>query len=514
MSLLATLLLGGSALAADPVISSGGDPRITLTRAAAASERPDTELRVVTFSDLASMHPAVIEGGGQVEECRAQPTTMGIVREAIDRAERALAYLEFDKAQAHLALGHGQLRCLSEPVDARDAARLYFLTGFVAASTQREGDARTAFRRALAFQPGFTWDDTYPPDGKNQLDALRAALDTERTELTVLPLTGRSGLWIDGKQATLTERGSVELPLGPHLVQVTTSRITSFWVDLRDDGDSAAAPAVADASPPAGDAAAGEAAESDTAASDTAASDTPPSDAVASDATDNDAAAAVTPDDYPTAGPLIGGGMGMPSERVQELTSRHMLIAPALVPVEAANWAADEAQRDELMLILSSMFDPDETVYFAASGEVIQHTVGTAEWTSLRVPTSLARAGGVNGRLVAGRSLFWGGAVATVGGVGVMGVSWLNANAATNRAKSTTDFPVYDLARTDYADAGSLMTVGRYLGLGGVVLTAAGVGLQFDNLPGILGGRKGTATASVTPTVGDQTVGLALSFQP
>ena len=64
--LFAFALSSSLALAADPVLAGGEDPRITLTRASAAAERPDTELRVLTFPELAGMHPAVVEGGGQV----------------------------------------------------------------------------------------------------------------------------------------------------------------------------------------------------------------------------------------------------------------------------------------------------------------------------------------------------------------------------------------------------------------------------------------------------------------
>ena len=508
--LLPLLLSQSLALAADPVVAAGDDPRVTLTRAAAATGRPAEELRAVTFPELASVHPAVIEGGGLVEECRGLPTTMGTVRDTLDRAERALAYLEFDKAQAHLALGHGQLRCLAEPADARDAAKLYFLTGFVAASTQREAEARTAFARTLAFNPSFTWDNTYPPDGQELLDGLRDAGASGRTELTVLPVSGRSDLWVDGKPAQLTDTGSVELDLGPHLIQVTTSEITSYWVDLRAD-EAEAAPAAATEATTAAAAAEGEAAADAEGGAAADAEGEAAADAEGEAAADAESGLAGA---YQSAGPLFGGAGGVPSERVQQLSTQHVLVAPALLPLDAAAWAMDDSKRDELMLMLASMMDPESLVYFSSGGELVQHTVGTPQWDALKVPTNLARAvSGPAGRHAAGRTLFWTGTAATAGGLGVMGVAWLQANSAVNRAKGTADFPVYDLARTDHTDAAGLMTIGRFVGLGGVVLTATGVGLQFDNLPGIFGGGKRgrTASATVVPVVDRQTVGLGVT---
>lgn len=471
------LVVALPAAAAIPVVSSGEDPRLVLTRAAAATERPPAELRAVTFPELAAGTPAVVEGGGTVEECRGQPSTMGTVRESIDRAERALAYLEFDKARAHLSLGHGQLRCLAEPVDARAAAQLYFLSGFVAASREEDEAAGVALGRALAFSPGFTWDDTYPPDGKELLDALREAGTPASTELMILPVTGRGDLWVDGRPTQTTALGAIELPLGPHLIQVATDRISSYWIDLR-------LPESADVGPQS---------------------------MSSNDASEGEGE---TPGSYPTAGPLFGGG-GMPSARARELAAKHLLVVPALLPLEAATWSVDEDKQDELMLIIASMMEPDSTVYFSASGEVVHHVVGRNTWERLEVPTNLARIGGPTGRLIAGKTLFWTGSTALVAGLGFMGVTWLQAREAANTAKATPSWDVFKTARTDYSGAAGRMTAARITSLAGLGLTGLGIGLQYDDLPNLFGGaRSRNASARFGPAPDGTGVGLTVSLSP
>ena len=91
--------------------------------------------------------------------------------DALDRAERAMSYMETDKAVAHIQVGVTALACLGAAVDADVASRLQFLRGYLAYDDGDELVARDAYTLAHTLKPGLVWDDYLPPDSKDLFDA-------------------------------------------------------------------------------------------------------------------------------------------------------------------------------------------------------------------------------------------------------------------------------------------------------------------------------------------------------
>ena len=109
---LIAFAFSGISYSATPVLHVGEDPQVLLAKSAAATKRPADDLKVLTIPELVRGKPAVLLGGGRVESCFGPPTTDFDVREAVGRVERALAYLEYEKAIAHIQVGEEAIRCL------------------------------------------------------------------------------------------------------------------------------------------------------------------------------------------------------------------------------------------------------------------------------------------------------------------------------------------------------------------------------------------------------------------
>ncbi len=240
MRALILLLLGWSlpSWAVDPVLHAGEDSRLLLARAAAAADRDSAELTAYTFLELGLGKPAVLLGGGRVESCRGFPTTDLAVRDALDRADRAMAYVEMEKARAHLQVGQDAVRCLSVPVDPRRAAQLAFLRGVLADSDGEADTARLAFEEAQVLQPGMGWDMNFPPDAKPLFDEVteaRAALEPISIRLVPVPDDGQ--VWLDGERVALTD-GKLSVTPGPHLIQMPGVQLITLYLQIRapDDG--------------------------------------------------------------------------------------------------------------------------------------------------------------------------------------------------------------------------------------------------------------------------------------
>ena len=153
------------------------------------------------------------------------------------------------------------------------------------------------------------------------------------------------------------------------------------------------------------------------------------------------------------------------------------LVVPGIVPVEAAAWVNDEALRPLLATLLGSMLDPGSLVYFSSGGEVWEHSVGTADWRAHRVPASFS--GAQTGRMVAGRSLAWGGAAVALAGSAVAGVSLFSGLAAEREGADATEWSAYEDARNQHETADDQLAVSRWIALGGAVLAGTGVGVML-----------------------------------
>ncbi len=202
-------LLVTAALAADRVLDLDGD---TDPAAVAQVLGAETAPQPITATDLAQ-RPARVLGGGQLTWCTGAPAGLDDLAQAMEEAEGAMAYMEFEKAATTLGSALGQLQCLADPVDPEVAARLFYLRGIVAHRSGFADQAAKAFGIALVFQPELTWDDAFPPKA---LSVFQQARDQAASQETVaIDLVPAGELTVDGR-ATST----LALVPGNHLLQL------------------------------------------------------------------------------------------------------------------------------------------------------------------------------------------------------------------------------------------------------------------------------------------------------
>ena len=224
-----------AALAAETVLYAG-DPSAAVEHVAADALLPVWELHPVRIADLLSdgTSPAVV-GGAQPPACTGGRTTNARVRDLLDIAEKKLVRLD-ESAGAQFELATAALGCLAEPAEASLAGRLFFLAGLQAQDAGRIEDARVAFARAQAFQPGLAWDEHFAPDGKALFDQVATAVVAAAPTATLLlgpGLTSTRRLGIDGHEVATARE--VSLAAGPHLVQTLDAPFTTFEVNVRPD---------------------------------------------------------------------------------------------------------------------------------------------------------------------------------------------------------------------------------------------------------------------------------------
>jgi hypothetical protein len=461
---LMALVFSGISYGATPVLHVGENPQILLAKSAAATTRPADELKVLTIQELVRGKPAVLLGGGRVESCFGPPTSDLNVREAVDRVERALAYLEYEKAMAHIQVGEEAIRCLSSPADAQRIARLYFLKGFVSFEEGEESVVQAAFDVALTIDPDLVWDEYFAPNAKPIFDDVGKQIEgRSNTTIGLLPAPASGHVWIDGRRVSVTD-GNITLSEGRHLVQVKGQNMRSHWVTVR-----------AEAAPPAPELSPVVESSEDTPVVES--SEDPPE----------------QPEATVTAAPVA-------------VQSGPRLIVPTALTSNAIKWSADPTKRADFDQILSVLYDPDTLVYFSVDGQIIAHPVGSEEWIDLKIPTGFAR-GGVAGRLVAGRSIMWTGAAATGGALILATSSWAQANSASRGADGSGGWMAYNREKIEYEGAADRMVIARWALLGGALLSGGGLALQYDNLP-FLKGKK--AQASLVPMAGPDGAGATI----
>ena len=93
--------------------------------------------------------------------------------------------------------------------------------------------------------------------------------------------------------------------------------------------------------------------------------------------------------------------------QAQGVTLSDFNCKTSLMPIEAALWVTEPAQRPMVDHVLASMYDPHTLTVFSASGAMYSHSVGTEEWEELRVPSgfpmTLVRGGTSRLQMTAGR---------------------------------------------------------------------------------------------------------------
>lgn len=219
-----------AAFALDTVVYGGGDPAPVLQKVAAASGTPVEGLRAVSVTELVSGRPPTLVGGGKLTVCSGTPASLASVRQSVDLAKGAIAYMEFGSARAALDAAIRDLGCIQEPVDGALASRAWYLLGIVTADDQAA--SRASFRQARLMTPDMVWDDNFSPAARGTFDAVATELKSgPLVQLSVIPEPPEGSLRVDGRPVK-TVGGRVGVTPGAHHVQFGTASVTTMTMDL------------------------------------------------------------------------------------------------------------------------------------------------------------------------------------------------------------------------------------------------------------------------------------------
>ena len=221
-----------AAIAADTVVYAGGDAALVVARVAALSGTSPSALRAVTVTDLVKGRPPALLGGGKLQSCGGGPSATASVRQSVDLAKGAIAYMEYGSARAALDVAIRDLGCLQEPIDPVLATRAWFLLGVVATASNDPATSRLAFRQARLFSPDMMWDDNFAPAARAVFDNVAAEMKTTpMVSLTVIPEPTDGTLRLDGRPVKVVG-GHVGVLPGSHQVQVGTGLLATMSVDI------------------------------------------------------------------------------------------------------------------------------------------------------------------------------------------------------------------------------------------------------------------------------------------
>ncbi len=216
--MLPLLSLLGTASAGGVVLHANEDPEMARARVAVAVGISPADLETSTLAAALDGLPPMLIGPGEVTACSGAFQTS--LAEALDAAEGAVMYMEYDTARATLATASASFTCLTEPLDPAQGARVWFLQGLVAHELGDKSAAWEAFRQARLIAPDLSWDENFSPTARPLFDGVGAELaNTPSSTLMVVPEPPVDAFWVNG-QATDTEQGRLPLVSGNHLVQI------------------------------------------------------------------------------------------------------------------------------------------------------------------------------------------------------------------------------------------------------------------------------------------------------
>ena len=228
--MLSSLLLALSlATAAEPLVHTG-PASDAIDRVSADGELETWELKPVLLPSLLPRSGAMALGANQPTPCPNPSLTNSELRNTVGLAEKQVLYhQEWEAARLGLELAAQALSCLTEPIEASLASRIFFLRAFVEVKTEHPEAAAEAYGRAVQFVPKLEWDERFPPKG---VELLAQAIEANESASTV-PLTLGPGLqraenfWVDGQPAT-PQNGALQLKPGLHLVQILQPQLVTL----------------------------------------------------------------------------------------------------------------------------------------------------------------------------------------------------------------------------------------------------------------------------------------------
>jgi len=222
----------GTAQAAEPVLYLGDNPNVAVAQVILATGKGAHEFAPVSVPQLLKDHEPSLLGMGTVETCMEAPTAMSDVSAPIDRAEKAIAYLDSEAGLSDLGAAAEKIACLGEPLVPEVAARLHVLRGVLFHFKGDKPAAWEEYSQAFGFDSEVQWDPNFPPESQKIFElASGEAASSERVTLTVVPGLSDGTLLVDGRPIPGTGR-SLDVQPGPHIVQVLSEPVLTLKVTV------------------------------------------------------------------------------------------------------------------------------------------------------------------------------------------------------------------------------------------------------------------------------------------
>ena len=221
-----SLLFISAALAGEVVLYANEDAGTALRRVGAAAKTDPLGLRALTLSEAVAGRPMVTSGAVAVTPCEGMPTRLQSVAESVEKAERAISYVELEAARVQLDAAVRTIGCLGEPLDRKLGARVYYLLAVTHHARENKQAAREAFARALELQPDLEWDAYFPPDAEPLMRQVRLSLTSKEVPVLLIPAATRALL--DGDTIEPNAQGHFAVNVGPHLIQFPDAKGTSL----------------------------------------------------------------------------------------------------------------------------------------------------------------------------------------------------------------------------------------------------------------------------------------------
>ncbi len=232
--LLFALLCPEAASAETIVLLGESDTDAVIYDIARATNRSLDDLLPTRWSTLRERGTPQMEGSGVILHCTASPASTREIDDLLSEAEGAQNYGQLAEALVLLRSAEERLGCLTEHLDPATAARIFFLTGVLAAKAETDGQAAyRSFLRALVFEPHLTWGDEFPSEwGQDWFDSARRSLEQgESAGLRLAVRPERGSLFVDGREISPRSQ-ALELRPGRHLLQTGINKVTTVWVEL------------------------------------------------------------------------------------------------------------------------------------------------------------------------------------------------------------------------------------------------------------------------------------------
>ena len=199
-----------------------------------ATGRGAHEFAPVSVEQLTGGRGPTILGQGSVSTCGGAPTVMQGMTEAMERAEKDVTFMEYERGLAGLTKAEAALACLGEALEPSAVARMHFLRGVLSYAKGDKPSAWNEYFRAFGYEPTLEWDENFPPGSKSIFNLARGEAETsERVALSLVPAVSDGSLLVDGK-AIPGEGRTVDVLPGSHLVQVLGDQVLTLKIQVEE----------------------------------------------------------------------------------------------------------------------------------------------------------------------------------------------------------------------------------------------------------------------------------------